>query len=145
MTSPLDTHSASAGDDTAVKGSSDRTFGIVFAVFFALIGLWPLVRGEPARAWALVIAAAFLLAALVRPRLLASLNRLWTKFGLLLHKITNPVIMAAVFYGAVTPTALVLRMMGKDPLRRRIDRSATTYWIDRQPPGPEPQSMTQQF
>lgn len=118
---------------------------MVFTVVFAVIGLWPLIGGGAVRLWSLIVAVVFLLAALARPQVLAPLNRLWTRFGLLLQKITNPLIMGLVFYLAVTPTALVMRALGKDLLHRRIDRSAKTYWIDRRPPGPEPETMKQQF
>jgi hypothetical protein len=128
-----------------VQGSSDRAFGIVFTVVFALIGLWPLPWGGSPRWWALGIAAVFLLAALVIPKTLAALNRAWMRFGLLLHKIVNPMIMGLVFFLTVTPTALIMRALGKDPLRRRLDKEATTYWIDRDPPGPDPDSMPRQF
>lgn len=128
-----------------VKGSSDRAFGIVFTVVFALVGAWPLLHGNGLRLWSLAVAAAFLLAALVRPGLLAPLNRLWMKFGLLLHRITNPLIMGLVFFVAVVPTGLVMRLRGKDPLRLRFDREARSYWIDRKPPGPDPDTMRNQF
>jgi hypothetical protein len=129
----------------SVQGSSNRAFGIVFTVFFALIGLWPLPWGGNPRWWALGIAAVFLFAALVCPKTLAPLNRAWMRFGLLLHKIVNPVIMGLIFFLTVTPTALIMRALGKDPSRRRLDKDATTYWIDRAPPGPDPDSMPRQF
>ncbi len=144
MSSRIETHESFVREDT-VRGSSNRSFGVVFTVVFAVIGLWPLIGGAGVRLWSLIVAVVFLLAALVRPQVLAPLNRLWTRFGLLLQKITNPLIMGLVFYLAVTPTALVMRALGKDLLHRRIDRSAKTYWIDRQPPGPEPETMKQQF
>lgn len=131
--------------DTVVKGSSDRAFGIVFTVLFSAIGLWPLINGAEARIWALGVAALILATALIRPALLAPFNRGWMKFGLLLHKITNPIIMGLIFFLAVTPTALIMRAMGKDPLRRKFDPSAQSYWIEREPPGPEPETMKQQF
>jgi hypothetical protein len=61
----------------SVQGSSNPAFGIVFTVFFALIGLWPLPWGGSPRWWALGVAAVFLLAALVFPKTLAPLNRAW--------------------------------------------------------------------
>jgi hypothetical protein len=112
---------------------------------FALIGLVPLLLGHGLRIWALVVAAVFLAAAYLAPRLLAPLNRLWFKFGLLLHHIVNPIVMALIFFGAVLPTALMVRLFGKDLLRLKRDASAKSYWIERDPPGPEPQSMTRQF
>ena len=128
-----------------VTVGSERSFGIVFACVFALIGLVPLLLGHGFRIWALVIAAAFLAAAYLAPRLLTPLNRLWFKFGLLLHHIVNPIVMALIFFGAVLPTAIMVRLFGKDLLRLKRDASAKSYWIERTPPGPEPESMTRQF
>ena len=127
------------------KRSSDRGFGLVFAAVFAVIGLWPLVGGGALRWWALAVAAAFLAVALVAPRLLGPANRLWTRFELLLHRLVSPVIAGLLFYVAVTPTGLILRLFGKDPLRLRLDASAKSYWIERRPPGPSPESMPHQF
>ena len=79
------------------------------------------------------------------PRVLAPLNRLWTRFGILLAKIVNPVVMAGVFFIAVTPIGLLMRLAGKDLLRLRYDSTAETYWIMRTPPGPPPDTMKNQF
>lgn len=137
-------HEGFARSET-VKGSSDRGFGYVFAAVFAIVALWPLTGEGSVRLWSLAIAGAFLAAALVRPSLLAPLNRVWTRFGLLLHKIVNPLVMGLVFYTAVMPTALVMRALGKDPLRRKLDRAAPSYWILREPPGPAPETIKHQF
>ncbi len=109
-----------------VKRGSDRGFGITFAVVFLLIGLLPLRHGLPPRWWAL-------------------LNRLWARFGDLLHKITTPLVMGLLFFGALAPFAVVLRLVGKDPLRLKRDPNATSYWIERRPPGPAPDSLNQAF
>ena len=138
------THERLAGDKP-VNGGSDRGFGVVFAVVFVAIGLFPLLNGGTPRAWALGVAAAFLVAALVRPALLAPFNRVWFKFGLLLQRVVNPVVMAVIYYAVATPTGLVLRALGKDPLRLRYDPNAQSYWIHRDPSGPAPESMKNQF
>jgi len=132
-------------ENQVVRGSSNRSFGLTFALLFMLFGIWPVLRGLPLRVWALVIAAAFSMAALVLPRTLAPLNRCWLAIGLLLHACVSSVIMRAVFYTTVTPIGLVGRLLGKDPLRLRLDRDAATYWIDRHPPGPAPDTMPRQF
>jgi hypothetical protein len=129
----------------AIKGSSDRSFGLVFAGFFTIVAAFPLLHGEGVRLWSLAVAAAFAAVAFVRPSLLAVPNRWWMKFGLLLAKIVNPIVMGIVFYSTVTPTAAIMRMLGKDPLRLKIDKSAKSYWIERDPPGPAPETMSQQF
>ncbi len=131
--------------EEAVKGSSDRGFGIVFTVVFAIIGLWPLIHANGPRWWSLAIALALLAVALARPALLAPLNRVWMRFGLLLHRIVNPVVMGLLFYLVLTPFGFVLRMLGKDPLRRSFDPTARSYWIPRSPPGPLPDTMKNQF
>jgi predicted membrane metal-binding protein len=141
---PQQTHEDFAREEE-VKASSERTFGFVFAAVFAIIGLWPLVHGNSVRLWSLGIGAAFLIVALAAPKILAPLNRLWMKFGLLLHAIVNPVVMAFLFFSTVTPIALFMRLRGKDPLRLKLDPAARSYWIERTPPGPSPDTMPRQF
>jgi len=131
-------------DEQIVVGS-DRSFGLVMAGAFALLTAlngWHAGRIWP---WTAGLAAIFLVAALLRPALLNPLNRIWLKFGLLLHKIVNPVIMALLFYGTVLPTGLVMRAMGKDLLRLKREPDADSYWIVRAPPGPAPDTMKDQF
>ena len=125
--------------------SSERAFGWTMAAAFALIALWPLFAGGAIRTWAAGLAVAFLAAAAIAPRILAPLNRAWLAFGRLLHAIVSPLIMGLLFAVAVVPTGLFLRLTGKDPLRLKYDRSAPTYWIARDPPGPAPGSMKNQF
>ncbi len=127
------------------KGGSDRAFGFVMAAAAATFALLPLFEGEAPRAWVLAVAGAFAALALVRPGVLAPFNHAWTRFGLLLHRIVNPVVLGLLFFVTVTPTALIMRALGKDPLRLRFEPEARTYWIERRPPGPEPETMRNQF
>jgi hypothetical protein len=126
------------------RGSSDRGFGIVFAVFFALVALGPLRRQESPRWWALALGVVFLAIAWLRAGWLRPMNRVWTRLGLLLGQIVNPLVTGLLFYLVVTPMALLLRAMGKDPLRLATDPEAQSYWINR-PPGPPPETMPNQF
>jgi hypothetical protein len=125
--------------------ASDRSFGLVMAAACAVVGLWPMVAGRSPRWAAFGIGAAFLLAALARPRVLAPLNRLWMTLGRLLHRIVSPAMMALLFALVVVPTAAFLRLAGRDPLRLKLDRGAASYWQRREPPGPAPGSLTHQF
>jgi len=120
---------------------SDRSFGLIFAGFFALVALLPATHGAPIRWWALAVSGAFALIALTVPRVLHPLNRVWHALGLLLHHVVNPLVMAVMFYGAILPMALLLRALGKDLLRLKREPEATSYWIAREPPG----SMRKQF
>lgn len=128
-----------------IEGSSNRGFGVVFAVVFAIIALLPLLFGGALRWWSAGVAMVFLALAFVAPAALAPLNRAWMRFGLLLHKIVSPIVLGFMFYMVVTPIGLLMRATGKDPLRLRLDRNARTYWIDRTPPGPKPESLSDQF
>jgi hypothetical protein len=138
------THEVFVRDEKIVAGS-DRSFGLVMAAAFAAVSLlngWHLGRVWP---WTGGVAALFLAAALLRPAALNPLNRLWLKFGLLLHGVVNPVVMALLFYGTVLPTGLVMRALGKDLLRLKRQPDAASYWIVRQPAGPAPETMKDQF
>ena len=128
-----------------VRGSSNRGFGIVFAGVFALIGLLPVPYDGAVRWWAVALAGAILGAAFLAPRILSPFNHLWMRFGLLLHRTVNPLVMALLFFSTVTPIGLLMRALGKDPLRLKWDRAAASYWIVRTPPGPAPDTMKNQF
>jgi len=127
------------------KLPSNRSFGLVFTAVFLIIGLLPLVSRHTVRAWALIISGVFLAVTLAAPNVLTPLNRLWLRFGLFLHKIVSPVVLGVIFFLAVTPTGLLMRWFKKDILRLRFDPAADTYWIKRDPPGPEPKSLVNQF
>lgn len=129
----------------AIHRSSNRTFGLVLASFFALIVLLPVLRGHSPRLWPLPISAALLILALLAPAMLGPLNRAWTALAIVLQKITNPVVLGLCFYLIFTPFGWLLRRMGKDFLRLKFDPAAESYWLIRQPPGPPPESMSNQF
>lgn len=138
------THEVFSRDEKIVAGS-DRSFGLVMAGAFAavtLLNAWHMGRVWP---WSGGLAAMFLVAGLLRPKLLHPLNLIWLRFGLLLHRVMNPIVMALLFYGTVLPTGLVMRMLGKDLLRLKRQPDADSYWIVRQPPGPSPETMKDQF
>ena len=118
---------------------------MVFIAVFLLLGLWPLRRGGPVRWWSVAIGLALVAIVLVRPAVLHPLNLAWAQLSLLLSRVMNPVVVGLVFFVAVTPLALILRLLGKDPLRLRFDPAASSYWLRRQPPGPAPESMSNQF
>lgn len=124
---------------------SERSFGLVFTIVFAVVGFWPLLYDGAVRVWSLVTAAAFLLAALAVPMALTPLNKLWSAFGLLLGRIVSPVVLLLVYVIAVVPTGFIMRLAGKDPLRRSLDPSVQSYWVHRVPPGKPDATMTRQF
>lgn len=123
---------------------ADRSFGLVFCGFFALIALYPLLSGGSVRAWAAIVSALFGTAAFLFPSALRPLNRLWMRFGALMHRIVSPIVLAVLFFGVITPFGLAMRLIGKRPLKLRYE-PVGTYWIDRDPPGPAPESLKNQF
>lgn len=116
--------------NTEVQIGSERSFGIVFAIVFAIIGLFPLINGNGVRIWAMGIAVLFLGAAYLTPSILVVPNRLWFRFGLLLNKIVSPIVMGLIFVLTVIPTGLIMRALGKDLLRKKTDPAAKSYWIE---------------
>ena len=113
------THENYSREETAVAGS-DRAFGLVICGALLVVSGFRQVR------------LAFRqrdVAALGYPAALSGLNRLWHKFGLLLHKIVSPIVMALLFYGTVLPTGLIMRVLGKDVLRLERQPGAGSYWI----------------
>jgi len=128
-----------------IRGPSDRSFGWVFVIAFILIGAAPAIHGKPIRGWALATGVVILLVTLARPALLHPANMAWMRLGLLLSRIVNPIVTALLFYLVFTPVGYLMRRLGRDSIGARFDPSAGSYWIERKPPGPKPESMSQQF
>jgi hypothetical protein len=128
-----------------IRPSSNRTFGLVFAAFFTLIALAPLIKGHGWRPWALALAALFFAVSMALPWVLQPMNSLWLKLGTIVQKVTNPAVLAVLFFGVITPMAMLMRIARRDSLRLKWDRNARSYWLPRTPPGPPAESMQDQF
>lgn len=131
-----------------IETSSDRSFGLTVGGILALIEayrLWSSGTVDTLGIVLLSIAAPLLLFGLVYPKILAPLNKAWTKLGFLMFKIVNPIIMFFVYAITIVPIGLLMRLAGKDPMRLKLDKEAKSYWIERDPAGPSPESMKKQF
>ena len=128
--------------ESNIKISSNRNFGIVFFFIFLIISLWPLTYDGQIRIWSLIISLIFLVLGLINSKLLWPLNYIWFKFGLLLGSIIAPIIMGIVFFVVVTPTSLIMKIIGKDLLNNKYDKNKKSYWIIRDKPK---STMKQQF
>ena len=125
---------------------SDRKLGLTLGIACLVLAGWLLFRGRGGVGWVSAIGGLFLVLALVAPVLLRPVNIAWMKLGMLLNAIVSPVVLGIVFFGLITPIALFMRVRGRDALRLRVDPEARTYWVSREPPGPDPvQSFPQQF
>ena len=131
--------------DADIQVSSDRTFGIVLGVFFALIAFLPLVRGGSVRWWSSAVSLAFFAFAFAIPRVLHPANIAWSKLALVLQRIISPIALALLFLFGFAIMGTLLRALGKDLLRLKSSGDENSYWIIRNPPGPPSESMMHQF
>jgi hypothetical protein len=139
-----DIHENLTRDDHAAPGS-ERSFGLVMSIVLSSLGLLNWLHGGIAWFWLWIACALFAFAGLLRPTVLAPLNRAWSRLGLLMHFIVEPLVLGLVFYGVVLPIGLLMRAKHRGPLHLRIERDRTSYWIKREPPGPQPHTMKNQF
>ncbi len=117
-----------------IEQGSEKSFGIVFSIVFLIVAMYPLINSEDIRILALAISTIFLLLAFLSPQVLELPNKLWFKFGILLGSIIAPIVMALVYFLTVLPTGLIMRLLGKDLLRQKLDKNAKSYWIKRDEP-----------
>ncbi len=123
-----------------IKRKNNITFGILFFVFFLIVGLYPLISNEPIRIWSIIVSLVFLIVTIIKPNLFTFLNKLWIKFGILLGKIISPIVMGLVFFFVVTPIGIFVKILKKDVMG--LKRGASSYWITRED---KIQSMKKQF
>ena len=124
-----------------IKVSSNKSFGIVFSIFFLLISIYPLLNNDPIYYWSLFVSFIFLVLGLMNSKILSPLNLLWFKFGILLGKIVSPIVMGIIFFLVVTPISVILKIFGKDVLNLKFNNNKT-YWIVKD--GPK-SNMKKQF
>ena len=113
-----------------IKISSNKSFGIVFFLFFLIVSLFPLFKNENIRVWSLIIAIIFLILGLLNSKFLTPLNKIWFKFGILLGSFVSPIVMSIVFFAIVTPTSIIMRVLGKNLLNLKKGNKKT-YWVKR--------------
>ena len=118
--------------NSKIKISSNRNFGLVFFVVFLIVALWPLKHDEDIRLWSLGLSIIFFILGILNSKLLTPLNKPWFKFGIFLGVIVSPIIMGVVYFLVVTPTGILIRLLGKDLLKMDKTKSASTYWIKRE-------------
>ena len=113
-----------------IKISTNKSFGIVFFIFFLIIAIFPLLDDKNIRLWSLTISIIFLILGLLNSSILTPLNKLWFKFGILLGNFFSPIIMFIIFFTIVTPTSLIMKLFGKNLLNLKKSNKST-YWIKR--------------
>jgi len=113
-----------------IKIGTNRSFGIVFFIFFIIISIWPLKSGEPITYWALVLSLIFLILGLINSKILTPLNKIWFKFGIFLGNIISPIIMGFIYFFVVTPIGFFMRIIGKDILNLKKNNNKS-YLIEK--------------
>ena len=109
---------------------SNKSFGLVFSAFFFIISLFPLFEDGNIKIWAIILAIIFLILGLLNSSILSPLNKIWFKFGILLGSFVSPIVMGIVFFAIVTPTSLIMKMLGKNLLGLKRNNKKS-YWIER--------------
>jgi len=125
---------------TNIKRKNNIAFGILFFIFFLIVGLYPLISSKPIRVWSLILSLVFLIITIIKPNLFTFLNKLWIKLGVLLGKIISPIVMGLVFFFVVTPIGIFVKILKKDVMG--LKRGISSYWINRED---KVQSMKKQF
>ena len=128
-----------------VEPGSNRSFGLIVGGILAAIGLYQYFAGNALYPWFGSIGGALVVLGLAVPRVLYPLNLAWTHLGILLGRIVTPIVMFLVYLVSIVPVGLLLRVSGKDLLRLEKKAPGESYWIERDPPGPPPESLKDQF
>ena len=113
-----------------IKIGSNKSFGIVFFIFFLLVSVYPLINNENIRLWSLVLSIIFLILGILNSKILTPMNKLWFKLGIFLGKIIAPLVMGIIFFFVVTPIAVLMRLLKKDLLNLKFTNK-TSYWIEK--------------
>ena len=113
-----------------IKIASNKSFGIVFSIVFLVIAFWPMLNGNEINYWLLAISIVFLILGLINSKILTPLNKIWFKFGILLGNVVGPIVMGIIFFLIVTPTSIIMKILGKDVLNLKKNNN-NSYWIEK--------------
>jgi hypothetical protein len=111
-----------------------RVFGVLQLVFFGAVAAISRRHSGSATLAMIIIAASLLAAcvALAAPRAIRPLYVAWMAAVWPIGWTVSHLALACLFYLVFTPIGLIMRACGRDPLRRKFDRTAQTYWCDRE-------------
>ena len=116
-----------------IKMPSNRSFGIIFCIVFFIFAIWPLKNSllvNEIKTIPIVISLVFLLLGLINSKIFTPLNILWFKFGLMVVAIMSPIVMKIVFFAVVNSTGLIMKIFGKDLLKKKLSKNNKSYLIN---------------
>ncbi len=116
-----------------IQISSNRSFGIVFSIFFSLVGIYLLLNHSSVYYWSFLVSLIFFILGLLNSKILSPLNQIWFKFGILLGKVVSPIVMGIIFFLVITPIAILLKIFSKDVLKLKFNNNES-YWIEKNEP-----------
>lgn len=119
-----------------------RTFLLIWTLIFTVVALLPLMGGGEIRYWSIAVAVVAGLVAFIKPSIAEGFYKIWIKIGDFIGGIVSKLLLFVLFYLLFTPISIVLKLMGKDLLRKKVDRTKKSYWIERET---QPESMKNQF
>ncbi len=122
--------------------SSNKNFGIVFAVFFMILTLYQFIRFEKIHIYFFLFFLFFLIFSFIYPIIFTPFNKIWIKFGQLLGKVIAPIVMFLIYFTIVYATSIILKLFRKDIMDIKINKTAKTFWKERKI---SPGDMSKQF
>jgi Saxitoxin biosynthesis operon protein SxtJ len=132
--------------NTSKKIPTDQIFGLFIAGLLVILSAYTGYRGADISVVCGLISISFVigLVAFLKPRLLVPLKKIWLMIGEIMGKIISPITLGIIFFMIITPISIIGRLMGRDELRLKR-RVAQSYWVNREPSGPDGDSFKNQY
>jgi hypothetical protein len=110
---------------------SNKKFGLLFAIIFLALALYANYKNAASIiiGLLLLISGFFLVSSFFYQSLLTPLNKAWFMLGLALGKVVSPIVLGIIFFGLITPIALIARLIGRDELKLKRPKKSS-YWSE---------------
>ncbi len=118
-------------ENVKIKISSEKSFGIIFSIFFFILSIYPLFIQKNFNYIFFIISIILILASLFYSSVLKYPNFLWYKFGELIGRVISPLVMLSIYLIVFFPIGLLYKLLNKDLLELKIDKNKHSYWSDK--------------
>ena len=118
-------------ENVKVKISSEKSFGIIFSIFFFVLSIYPLFIQKNFNYIFFIISIILILVSFIYSSVLKYPNFLWFKFGELIGKVISPLVMLSIYLIVFFPIGLFYKLLNKDLLGLKIDKNKHSYWSDK--------------